>query len=143
MWPGDWYEEKVSKIEKEIQGMKDKVIIQPLAFAHAKLGALQSPGPSTFVPSNVYVQGSYDWKTRTGALSQSEVDKLAGKLLAGVPEDLGQKFKLQQQHEQSFRLQFTTSAGREQCWKFREHLVGSILKNEIKINEKSLFCPSV
>lgn len=68
----------------------------------------------SFVPSKVYVQGFYDWRTRTGAFSETEVDKLAEKLWAGVPDEFQRKFSFDKVHEKSFRLQFSTAAGKEQ-----------------------------
>ena len=36
------------------------------------------------------------------------------------------------------RLQFCTTEGKDHCWKFREHLVAAILRDNIKVGEKEL-----
>ena len=139
--------EKIGNLEKNFEELKETVktsighISSPSASRAAapyKSSPLTSANSLQFVPSKVYVQGFYDWKTRTGALSEQEVDALADKLLAGVPAEIRQKFTLTKEHAQSFRLQFCTSDGRDLCWKFREHLAGAILKDNIQVGEKKL-----
>ena len=95
----------------------------------APAGPSSTKSNTQFVPSKVYVQGFYDWKTRIGALSEPEAVEIAAKLLAAVPADLGKKFELAKEHEQFYRLEFSTSAGKDQCWKFREQLVPAISKD--------------
>jgi len=139
--------EKFGVLERNFEELKAtvKTTVDQLSLSSTsgprRVSASSAPPPTTssnFVPSKVFVQGFYDWKTRTGALCEQEIDMLAERLLAGVPDDIRQKFTLSKEHEHSFRLQFSTTEGKSLRWKFREHLVGAILKKNITVNEKKL-----
>jgi len=150
--------QQATKVEREVVALKEQVhslsgaemarvvenTVETKWAAHPPVprAAYRPPGssavPGDFIPSEVYVRGFYDRKSRTGALSKDEVDELGGKLLAGLPKELQQQFKLINEYEESFRLKFSTTAGREQCWKFREQLTNAIAKDDIKNCGESL-----
>ena len=146
----DEAKQQVAKVEREVMELKEQVnsfkdggLARAVEHVvHTKWTAQtpqsSSAGSSKFVPTEVCVQGFYDWKNRTGALSEAEADELAGKLLSMVPDEIANKFKLVKEHAQYFRLKFSTTEGGEPCWKLREHLVGAITKSDIKVKDKEL-----
>ena len=78
--------------------------------------------PSKFKPTEVRVQGFYDYATGQGEMSAVQVEDLAGKLLEGVPELLKKKFEVKMQYKQSRRITFVCDEGGECCWELREKL---------------------
>ena len=66
-----------------------------------------------FKPTEVYVQGFYDWTKGTGAIDEEEADRHVAKLLANVEKGLKDKFVVDKQYPSFRRICFTSSTGGE------------------------------
>ena len=107
--------------------------------AASSVNRAQSVGGSTrFTPTEVYVQGFYDWNTKTGEITAQQVDEYVSKLLANVPKELQDKFRVDKKYPTFRRIAFVSDTGGEICWKLREKLLESISAHPIKINGKDL-----
>ena len=124
-------------IGRKLEEVRGRAPLMPALAVHPARS--KSVGARTgFVPKKVFVQGFFDFGTQSGALKPSERDALGEKLMAGVPEELQRRFKLEKKYPHTRRLVFVTAGGGEECWEFREKLVNEIAEHDIKVGDKEL-----
>ena len=92
---------------------------------------------SPFSPAEVYVQGFFDFGTTQGALTKEQATTYADKLLAEIPAQLANQFKMECRFWPTRRITFVTRNGGD-CWRLRDQLADAIAKLELKINDKEL-----
>ena len=136
-----------SEMSKEIGKLRADVLNN--APPHASAAAARVvPSPTrtrsvgsrpSFTPKEVYVQGFFDWSTGVGAIDEGQVEELVAKLLSSTPQDLKDKFRVDDKYKSSCRrVTFVSESGGEACWKLREKILEAIERDDIKQGGKVL-----
>ena len=92
----------------------------------------------TFVAKKVYVQGFYDFRNDTGALTPGQRDDLAQRLMEGLSTQTKERFTLERKYVRSRRITFIAKEGGEECWDLREKLMECIETKSIQQDGKDL-----